>query len=117
MANDTQTTKFRQILHRHFIDQCKHTVQRAVNNAMVMLYLTIGKYLVCIVLDNSKAEYGQKVVEELAQKLTQNYGRGFEKTSLFRMIKFYREFPENQIVAAMSQQLTWFHFAILPPLT
>ena len=74
---------------------------------MVMLYWTIGKYLVCNVLDNNKAEYGQKVVEELAHKLTLNYGKGFEKTSLFRMIKFYREFPDNQIVATLSQQLTW----------
>lgn len=53
-------------LYRHYtnyfstIDLCKHSVQRAVNDAMVMLYWTIGKYLVC----NSKAEYGQKVVEE-----------------------------------------------------
>ena len=92
------------------IDKSKHSVQRAVNDAMVMLYWTIGKYLVCNVLDNNKAEYGQKVVEELALKLTLNYGKGFEKTSLFRMIKFYREFPDNQIVATLSQQLTWSHF-------
>lgn len=83
---------------------------------MVMLYWTIGKYLVCNVLDNSKAEYGQKVVEELAQKLTLNYGNGFDKTSLFRMIKFYREFPDNQIVATLSQQLTWSHFVVLLPI-
>ena len=79
------------------IDKCKHSVQSAVNDAMVMLYWTIGKYLVCNVLDNNKAEYGQKIVEELAQKLTLNYGKGFEKTSLFRMIQFYREFPDNQM--------------------
>ena len=92
------------------IDKCKHSVQSAVNDAMVMLYWTIGKYLVCNVLDNNKAEYGHKVVEELALKLTLNYGKGFEKTSLFRMIQFYREFPDNQIVATLSQQLTWSHF-------
>ena len=46
------------------IDQCKYSVQRAVNDAMVMLYWTIGKYLVCNVLENSKAEYGKKVVED-----------------------------------------------------
>ncbi len=98
------------------IDKCKHSVQNAVNDAMVMLYWTIGKYLVCNVLDNNKAEYGHKVVEELALKLTLNYGKGFEKTSLFRMIKFYREFPDNQIVATLSQQLTWSHFVVLLPI-
>lgn len=79
------------------IDKCRHSVQRAVNDAMVMLYWTIGKYLVCTVLENNKAEYGQKVVEELAQKLSLNYGKGFDKTSLFRMIKFYRKFPKIKL--------------------
>ena len=72
-----------------------------------MLYWTIGKYLVCNVLDNNKAEYGQKVVEELAQKLTLNYGKNFGRAALFRMIQFYRKFPDNQIVATLSRQLTW----------
>ena len=89
------------------IDKCKHSVQRAVNDAMVMLYWTIGEYLVCNVLDNNKAEYGQKVVEELAQKLTLNYGKNFGRAALFRMIQFYRKFPDNQIVATLSRQLTW----------
>lgn len=67
----------------------------------------------CNNLENNKAEYGQKVVEELVQKLTQGYGKGFDKIFLFRMIKFYREFPDNQIVATLSQQLTWSYFVIL----
>lgn len=98
------------------IDQSKRTAQRAVNDAMVMLYWNIGKYLVCTVLEGSKAEYGRKVVEELGAKLSENYGKGFEKTALFRMIKFYREFPDAQKVATLSQQLTWSHFVILLPI-
>ena len=98
------------------IDQSKRTVQRAVNDAMVMLYWNIGKYLVCTVFEGSKAKYGQKVVKELGVKLTENYGKGFEKTSLFRMIKFYREFPDFQKMATLSQQLTWLHFVILLPI-
>lgn len=98
------------------IDQCKHSVQRAVNDAMVMLYWTIGKYLLCNVLDNSKAEYGQKVVEELAQKLTLNYGKSFNRAGLFRMIQFYKEFSDSQIVATLSRQLTWSHFVVLLPI-
>lgn len=98
------------------IDTSKRTVQRAVNDAMVMLYWNIGKYLVCNVLDGSKAEYGQQIVEGLAKKLFLNYGKGFEKTSLFRMIKFYREFPDAEKVATLSQQLSWSHFVVLLPI-
>ena len=64
------------------IDQCKHSVQRTVNDAMVMSYWTIGKYLVCNVLEGSKDGYGQKVVEELALKLTLNYGKDFGRAAL-----------------------------------
>ena len=81
-----------------------------------MLYWTIGQYIVCTVLENNKAECGQKVVENLTQKLLLNYGKGFDKASLFRIIKFYREFPDNQIVATLSQQLTWSHFVVLLPI-
>ena len=98
------------------IDNCKKTVQKSINNAMVMLYWTIGEYLVCNVLDNSKAEYGQRIIEDLAQKLSLNYGKGFEKSALFRMIKFYREFPNSEKVATLSQQLTWSHFVELLPI-
>ena len=67
----------------NLIDACKHSVLHQVNNEMVMLYWNIGKYLVCNVLEENKAEYGKKVVAELSEKLTFNYGKGFEKTALF----------------------------------
>ena len=98
------------------IDRSKHMLQRAVNDAMVLLYWNIGKYLVCNVLEGNKAEYGQKIVEEVAKKLTTDYGKGFEKSALFRMIKFYDEFPDYEKVATLSQQLTWSHFVVLLPI-
>ncbi|MBO4699166.1 hypothetical protein J5690_06095 [bacterium] len=98
------------------IDNCKHVVQYSVNNAMVMLYWNIGKYLVCKVLEGNKAEYGQKVVEELSGELSLNYGKNFDRAALFRMIQFYREFSEEQIVVTLSRQLTWSHFVALLPI-
>lgn len=98
------------------IEQCRSNAQRAVNSSMVMLYWTIGKYLVCNVLENSKAEYGQKVVEQLAEKLFLNYGNSFDRASLFRMIQFYKEFPDSEKVVTLSRQLTWSHFLVLLPI-
>ena len=34
------------------------------------------------------------------------YGSGFDKTSISRMIKFYQEFPDFEKVVTLSQQLT-----------
>ena len=55
---------------------------------------------------NNKPEYGKKIVVEVSKRLEQEYGSGFDKTSISRMIKFYQEFPDFEKVATLSQQLT-----------
>ena len=52
----------------------------------------------------------------MSRKLTLEYGRGFNRTSVFRMIKFFQEFPDREKVATLSQQLTWSHFVELLPI-
>lgn len=118
MKNGIKTTESQKFYSdiAGLIDNCKHVVQYSVNSAMVMLYWNIGKYLVCKVLEGNKAEYGQKVVEELSIELSLNYGKNFGRASLFRMIQFYREFSEEQIVVTLSRQLTWSHFVALLPI-
>ena len=68
------------------------------------------------VLNHTKATYGKGVIDEVSEKLTQEYGRGFNRTSIFRMVKFYQEFPDREKVATLSQQLTWSHFVELLPI-
>ena len=55
-------------------------------------------------------------VKHQSERLTQGYGKGFNRTSVFRMIKFYQEFPDREKVATLSQQLTWSHFVELLPI-
>lgn len=52
----------------------------------------------------------------MSERLTAEYGKGFEKSSVFKMVKFYQEFPEYEKVATLSQQLTWSHFVELLPI-
>ena len=98
------------------IDQRRKAVQNVVNNAMVSMYWNVGKYLVDEVLQNQKPEYGKRIIENISNRLSENYGSGFDKSAVTRMIQFYQEFPEEQIVATLSQQLTWSHFVILLPI-
>ena len=58
----------------------------------------------------------KKVVAEVSKRLEQEYGSGFDKTSISRMIKFYQEFPDFEKVATLSQQLTWSHFVEILPI-
>jgi predicted nuclease of restriction endonuclease-like (RecB) superfamily len=48
--------------------------------------------------------------------LTVDYGRGFAEKSLRRMIQFATVFPDPEIVAALSRQLSWSHFVEIIPL-
>ncbi len=52
------------------------------------------------------------MVEGLAARLTEEYGRGFSRQSLFHMLRFSEAFPDPEIVSALSRQLGWSHFLI-----
>lgn len=46
--------------------------------------------------------YGTEIIAKLSNCLTEKYGKGFDKSSLYRYVKFYQRFPE--IVATVSPQ-------------
>ena len=59
---------------------------------------------------NERSEYGEKIVATVSQQLSLEFGRGFTRSSIFRMIQFYDVFPNEEIVVTLSQQLGWSHF-------
>ncbi len=83
---------------------------QAVNTAHVMLNWNIGKKLRTEILKNEKAEYGKLVITTLSKNLSQRYGNGYSRASLFRMIQFYDNFSDMEKVATLSRQLAWSHF-------
>ena len=38
------------------------------------------------------------------------YGRGFSRSSIVRMIQFFEAYPDSAIVASLMRQLSWTHF-------
>ncbi len=98
------------------IKQKKENVKRVVNDAMVSLYWGIGKRLAEEITGVNKPEYGKRVVFEISKRLTVDYGSGFDKSAISRMINFYQEFPDYEKVVTLSQQLTWSHFLVLLPI-
>lgn len=95
---------------RVLIDHARTRVSQAVNAGMVMLYWHIGHRVRTALLNQERAEYGQRVVDTLAQKLTGEYGKGFTKANLFHMIRFAEVFADEQIVYALCRQVSWSHF-------
>ena len=101
---------------RSLFEAAREQTARAVNSALVGLYWRIGKRIHEDVLGRERAEYGEQVVAKLAGQLTTEYGQGFSRFNLFRMIKLAELFPDERIVATLSQQLSWSHFRELLPL-
>ena len=86
---------------RGLIEQARQQVVRTVNSAMVGLYWSIGNRIREDILHEQRAEYGEQIVPTLSAQLTAEYGRGFGRQNLFRMIRFAEVFPDEQIVQSL----------------
>ena len=49
----------------------------------------------------------EKIVSTLSRQLTEQFGKGYTKAGIFRMVKVARAFPDAEIVATLSHQLSW----------
>ena len=57
---------------------------------LLMLFWLLGKRIAEEELKGEgRAEYGMKLVENLSKSLSENYGNGFTKRSLYKYLQFY----------------------------
>mgnify|MGYP001560600025 CR=1 FL=1 len=93
------------------LEQARSNAYRAINSAMVNAYWQIGKI---IVEEEQKgkerAEYGVSLLKYLSQKLSDEFGRGFDESNLRNMRFFYLTFP---ICDALRPELSWTHYRLL----
>ena len=101
---------------KYLIDQTRESVASTVNASLTLLYWQVGFRIRTELLQNERAEYGQKIVATVSRQLTADYGKGFVEKSLRRMIQFAEVFPEKEIVASLMRQLSWSHFKLLLPI-
>lgn len=94
---------------RRLIEAARQSVAAAVNDELTGLYWRVGTRVRADVLEQERAEYGQKIVSALSRQLTQEYGAGFSEKSLRHMIRFAEVFPDEGIVSALRRQLSWSH--------
>jgi len=84
---------------RAVLEAARSSAFRAVNTAMVQAYWQIGGLIVEHEQGGRKrAAYGEAVLGDLSQRLTDDYGRGFDVTNLRRMRQFYRMFSIRDAV-------------------
>ena len=97
----------------HLIESTRARAAQHVNSALVLLYWGIGQRINLEILQEERAEYGEKIIKQLASQLTLTYGRGFSSRALFRMVRFARFYPNEQIVTTLSALLSFSHFVEL----
>lgn len=101
---------------RNIIEQAKRSVASVVNTHLIALNWRMGRRIHSEILKKKRAGYGEEILATVSQQLTKEYGQGFTISSLSRMLKFAELFPDEQIVATLSQQLSWSHFVEILPL-
>ncbi|SFV70787.1 FIG074102: hypothetical protein [hydrothermal vent metagenome] len=96
---------------KNILQTARNKVYKEVNFIMVEAYWNIGKQ---IVQEEQKGEdrakYGSYLIKELSNQLSDEFGKGYSKQSLWNMRQFYNSFP---ILSTLWRELSWSHYKLL----
>jgi len=78
------------------INSAKDYAYQSINIALVERNWLIGYRIAEEELKgNNRADYGLEVIKTLSKELTKEYGKGFDRSNLYRFLSFYKNFPRN----------------------
>ncbi len=110
MTNDLPATHYQQLKAQigDLLREGRVQAGRAVNTILLQTYWQIGRHIVEFEQKgNIKAEYGSELLDRLSKDLTAEFGKGFSRSNLVYIRKFYLAFPKSE---TLSHQLTWSHY-------
>ncbi len=97
------------------IEQSRSYAYQAVNVAMVQRNWLLGKRIAEEELQGeNRAGYGKEIIKRLSEYLTEKYGKGFDFSTLYKFVRFYKAFPA--ILDSSSTKLhllSWTHYRTL----
>ena len=83
---------------KQILIEAKAKAYKAVNYAMVEAYWLIGKRIIEeIQQGKNRANYGDQVINNVSKALTDEFGRGFSKRTIWQCRQFYQMFPKFSI--------------------
>lgn len=95
---------------RNVLQEARKRVYRNIQNEMVQAYWIIGKMIVDKQGGETRAKYGDGLINELSVQLTKDFGKGFTISNLKNMRKFYKTFQKSHTVC---DQLSWSQIRLL----
>ncbi len=79
---------------RDLIRQARQQALRAVDLLQVRTSWEVGRHIVEFEQGGqTRAAYGAALLAQLAERLTTEFGKGFDASNLYKMTRFYRLFP------------------------
>ena len=95
---------------RSIIEHGRKSAYSSVGQIAIATYWNVGRRIVEEEQNGeARAEYGTKLIKNLAQDLVPIYGNSYSKRNLDYYKKFYLLFPDLQIVHARVHNLEWTH--------
>jgi predicted nuclease of restriction endonuclease-like (RecB) superfamily len=80
---------------RQILESARTNVARSVNTTQVVANWLVGREIVEEEqLGEHRADYGKRLVEELATRLQRDFGKGYSALNLWLFRRFYLEYPE-----------------------
>ncbi len=96
---------------RSLIQTARSRVYRTINTEMVRVYWEIGRMIVeHEQLGAKRAAYGKELIVGLSEKLSAEFGKGFDERNLWYMRVFYLRYPK---VNTACSELSWSHYRLL----
>lgn len=96
---------------KQILAQARQKTYTAINSAMVGAYWQIGKRIVEEEQNGKeRADYGKEIIQNISEEMTNEFGKGFSKRTVWEIRQFYATFPDFEIVRTLSAQLSWSHF-------
>lgn len=98
------------------IESSQKAAYHAVNTILVQRNWLIGYRIAEEELKGeNRAEYGASIIKKLAKELTAEYGKGFDYSSLYKFVRFYKAFPHilDSVSPNSIRLLSWTHYRVL----
>lgn len=96
---------------KHIILSARKNVYQKVNQELILSYWQIGKEIVNTERKNKiDKQTSRQIILNLSKQLTKEIGKGFSRSNLFNMRKFFIEYPNVQM---LSGHISWSHICEL----
>jgi predicted nuclease of restriction endonuclease-like (RecB) superfamily len=90
---------------RQLVEQARYNVIRNINTELLLTYWNVGRLIVeKEIHDNIDEQSARQLILELSKELTKQVGKGFSRSNLFSMRRFYQIYESVQTVSGQGSR-------------